>query len=250
MTTKSNKMQSYQSLKQSCVLITLLTLFSLISIQSNWSSVQAQTQDRPPANPHRQTRRSGGMRGGCSPDIKQDSITLVVPEDEQSLNDLPKTTSAHPTLVWHLAQKSDVPVKFTLVKPGQTIYVEELKLPDKGLVALTLPETVPALKIGEQYRWTVSLLCSRQNPSRNPYAQAWVERISPSPKKSTVSCHTDKKAEIWYDYMACQLKSQSEAKILGLLQQVKLGYLLQDNQFSRSNNLLNLSSWLGLTEDR
>ena len=240
-------MQSYQLLKQSLVLI---VLFSLISIQHNWLTVKAQTEERPPTNPHRQTRRSGGMRGECSPDIKQDGITLVVPEDEQSLNDVPKTTLARPTLVWHLAQKYDVPVKFTLVQPGQTIYVRELRLPEKGLVALTLPATVPALEIGEQYRWTVSLLCSRQNPSRNPYTQAWVERISPSPKKSTVSCHTDKKAKIWYDSLDCHLKSQSEAEILGLLQQVKLGYLFQDNQFSYPNNLLNLSSWLGLTEER
>ena len=234
-------------LKQNCL---LLTLMGAILLYGN-SSGSVQVDKLPTTKPHPQTRRSGGIRGNCSEEISQNVITLIVPEDEYSLSKVPQTTQSHPTFFWYVEQKSNVPIKFTLVEPGQTIYTKELSIPHSGLVKLTLPENIPPLQSGKQYRWTVSLLCSRQHPSRNPYTQAWVEKLSPPSipkKKQNLSCNTYEKAEIWYDTLACYFDNRVENKIFSLLEQVKLYQLLESNQLFL-NNSLNSSSWLGLTED-
>ena len=233
--------------KQNCL---LLTLVGAILLYGNPSG-SVQVDKLPTTKPHPQTRRSGGIRGNCSEEVSQNVITLIVPEDDYSLTKVPQTTQSHPTFFWYVEQKSNLPVKFTLVETGRTIYTKELSVPRSGLVKLTLPENIPPLQPGKQYRWTASLLCSRQHPSRNPYTQAWVERVSlPSipKKKQNSSCTPEEQAEIWYDTLVCYLENKLENKIFSLLEEVNLDYLLQPNQFSL-NNFLNSSFWLGSIED-
>lgn len=194
-----------------------------------------------------QTRRSGGARGEC--DDLDNTITLMVPEDEKSLTNIPKATSTHLKFFWHIAQKSDLPVKFTLVEKRKTLYVQEFSSLDSGLTSLTLPESV-SLEVGKRYRWTVSILCSRQRPSRNPYTEAWVEIVSlPSfvKEKENLSCDTYEKAEIWYDALSCNLNSHSKSKFLGLLEQVNLSDLSLGDNFKTNN--LELAPWSGLTKN-
>ncbi len=194
-----------------------------------------------------QSRRSGGTRGEC--DDLDNTITLIVPEDQKSLTNIPRATSTNLKFYWHLAQKSDLPVKFTLVATRKTLYVQEFSSLDSGLTSLTLPESV-SLEEGKRYRWTVSILCSRQRPSRNPYTEAWVEIVAlPSfvKEKENLSCDTYQKAQIWYDSLSCILDSRSEGKILGLLEQVNLSDLFLDDNFKKNN--LDLVPWSGLTKN-
>lgn len=196
-------------------------------------SVSAQKENLPATKRRSQTRKSGGTRGECTQ--QSNTLTLIVPKNQDSLSDIPKTTLSHPTFVWYLAQQSSVPTKFTLVEPGRTIYAQEFNLEGFGLVALTLPKTVPPLEVGKDYRWTVSLLCSRQNPSRNPYTQAWIERVSNSfyPKEGKkLACDAYEKAEIWYDTLMCYLESKPEIETLRLFEQIDLRDLFNGDQRS------------------
>lgn len=213
----------------------VLTIASLFFFDLDIAA--AQTENLPPTKRRSQTRKSGGTRGECS--NQSNNITLIVPETQGSLSDVPQTTLSHPTFVWYIAQKSAVPIKFTLVEPGKTIYTEELNLKKSGLVALTLPETVPPLEVGKDYRWTVSAICSRQNPSQNPYTQAWVERVSLSSLsevEKNLGCDTYEKAEIWYDTLACYLESSSKTNTERLFEQIDLGYLLNDKPIYTNNS--------------
>ncbi len=202
----------------------------------------------PPTKPSPQSRRSGGTRGEC--DEQDNTITLVVPEDKKSLTNIPTATSSNLKFVWHMAQKSDLPVKFTIVERGRTIYIQEFSSLDSGLISLTLPESVK-LEVGKRYRWTVSILCSFQRPSRNPYTQAWVEIVPVSSflkEKENFSCDDYEKAEIWYDAISCNLDSRSEAKFLALLEQVGLADLPLGNPIIVNN--LELIPWSGLVNNQ
>ena len=212
------------SLKQSSILLTIISQLFLISLPIKG---ETQIDSLPPAEPRPQ-RRSGGTRGEC---VKENElVTLIVPETNQNFQaNIPQTTLPRPTFVWHMAQKSKLPVKFTLSEPGQTIYVEELKLSKAGFFALTLPETAPPLEVGKHYRWTVSILCSRQHPSQNPFTQAWIERITSSNsylKEKNLSCDTYEKEGIWYDLLACYLKTQSSSALSQLLSRINLNSLI------------------------
>lgn len=227
-------------MKKSILIGSVGIILTFISLFFGELHLAAQTENLPPTKPRTQTRKSGGTRGRC---IDSDNrIVLIVPENQKSLSPVPRTTLSHPTFFWHIAQKTPLPVKFTLVEPGRTIYTKELNLDKSGLVGLTLPETVPPLEIGKEYRWTVSVICSRQNPSQNPYTQTWVKRVSLSSMVETeekLGCHTYEKAEIWYDALACHLESNSTTNTARLFKQIDLGYLFKGTSVYKSDLNLN-----------
>ncbi len=177
-----------------------------------FSRAEIEVNELPPRTLDSGRRRSSGTRGECSQ--INNIITLIAPpESPNSKTKVPLTTLPHPTFTWHMSEESDTPVKFTLLEPGRTLYVEELKGAKAGFVNFTLPETAPALEINKEYRWTVSLLCSREHPSRNPLAEASIKRIVlPSMPKTekNLACNTYKQANIWYDLLACYSKSKSK----------------------------------------
>ena len=216
------------------------SLAVVLTIQSLFFSpfpINAQTDELPPTKPRSQTRKSGGTRGKCI--NNKNTITLLVPENQDSSLDVPQTTMSHPTFIWHVKQKSALPIKFTLVEPGRTIYTKEIDVDKSGLVSITLPKNIPPLEVGKEYRWTVSAICSRQNPSQNPYTQAWVKRVSLSSLteiNKKLGCLTYEKAEIWYDALACYLKNNSKINTKRLIEQIDLDYLF-DNTSSERNNL-------------
>lgn len=218
----------------------LIIIISQLFLTSLSAEGETQADSTSPTEPPRPERRSSGTRGEC---VQENGIlTLIVPEKNQNPRveqsqqgmdqfkaNIPKTTLPRPTLVWHMAQGSNLPIKFTLSESGQTIYVEELNVSKAGFVSLTLPETVPPLEVGKSYRWTVSILCSRQHPSQNPFTQAWIERIAPSNsylKEKELSCDTYEEEGIWYDLLACYFQTRSRADLSQLLSRINLNSLI------------------------
>lgn len=197
----------------------------------------APTYNPPKGKVRRQTRKAGGSRG-CQMSLN-DAVTLLVPQDHTGT-----TISAYPTFFWHLSQKLSRPLRFTLLEPGQKpILTKELK-PEPGIVALELPQNVTPLEIGKTYRWTVTVICNQNKPSRNLFAQAWIKRAAvptevklPDRTKDTSFCSlTYAKAGIWYDALACNyaelVKDRSNSgsnweQFQSLLLEIDLEYLAQ-----------------------
>lgn len=213
------------------------TILAQIVVNPNSSQ---QAYQPPPGEGRRQYRRAGGSRG-CHHKVTK-AITLIVPEDH-----IPLTISSHPTFWLHLSQELSFSLRFTLLEPGhKPIYSQELSLDKSGFIALTLPESVPPLEIGKQYRWSVSILCDPQKPSQNVFTQAWIERVSvPQQKveeKEELSCHLAyAQLGIWYDALSCGLspsnKPDSTSLVVQdifslLLKEVDLGYILDSQGFS------------------
>ncbi|MEM6445337.1 MAG: DUF928 domain-containing protein [Cyanobacteria bacterium P01_D01_bin.123] len=156
-------------------------------LQAEALYAQTQPSEEPPAGTFfgysppdrgapRRTRGAGSR--GCQA-TRPLGLTLLVPSDHTG-----RTISSHPTFAWHLAGATDVPVEFTLVQPGvaQPLYAVTLPQQPEGYGQIALPAEVPALEIGQEYRWSVEAICNPKRPSSNIFAQGWIERIELSPE--------------------------------------------------------------------
>lgn len=214
-----------------CLTVIVFNVLVASSMAENRS-----TYNPPRGNVRRQPRTAGGSRG-CS-QLLNNTVTLLVPQDHTAT-----TVSEYPIFFWYLSQKLSLPLRFTLLEPGkQPLFTEELS-PEPGIVALKLPENSPPLEVGKTYRWTVTVICNPKRPSRNLFAQAWIERV-PSPVSQKFAenisadidgasfCSIDyAKAGIWYDALACNqtmivnnqnYQNTDPQKFWSLLEQINL----------------------------
>ncbi|MEL6439177.1 MAG: DUF928 domain-containing protein [Cyanobacteria bacterium J06621_8] len=200
------------------------------------SLADGQNSYRPPKGRVReQVRKTGGSRGCKMP--LGDVVTLLIPQDHTA-----STISSHPTFFWHVSEQLSSKLRFTILEAGQKpIYTQELT-PEPGIVALKLPNNSNPLEVGKTYRWTVTVICNEEKPSRNLFAQAWIERVPATNIKhhSTsvrVFC-TENYAQmgLWYDALHCaHLRYQSGnprskkalASFWSLLMEVDLHSLFQ-----------------------
>jgi hypothetical protein len=210
-----------------------VAIFSLLPIQS----LAKQETYRPPKGKVRQQARKAGGSRGCNLPINN-TVILLVPQDHTAT-----TISAHPTFFWYLSQKSSTPLRFTLLEPGKKPILTKELTPKSGIIALKLPQNSQGLKIGKTYRWTVTVVCNRKQPSSNLFAQAWIERV-PLPTSHKFSEYTNQtsfcstkyaQAGIWYDALACDysklLKNNNDPRdsqeFWSLLEEIDLPYLAQ-----------------------
>ncbi len=219
----------------SVVVYFAVVIFNVLPASS--MSGNRSTYSPPKGKVRRQPRTAGGSRG-CTQSLNH-TVILLVPQDHTAT-----TVSERPIFFWYLSQKLSSPLRFTLLEPGKKpIFIEEFT-PEPGIVAFKLPENSSPLEIGKIYRWTVTVVCNEKKPSRNLFAQAWIERIPPliSNKFSentndTSFCSIEyAKVGIWYDALACNymmivqnqnhLNSDSQ-EFWSLLEQINLPNLVR-----------------------
>lgn len=130
-----------------------------------------------PDGPSRKSRTTGTGSRGCDR-AGDTNLQLLVPDDH-----LPVTVSARPTFFWYVSDTT-LPVRFTLVEPGvaKPLADRSFNVKRSGVVQLELPSDVPGLTLGKEYRWTVSLVCNKERPSENIYADSSIKRIAITPK--------------------------------------------------------------------
>jgi hypothetical protein len=129
-------------------------------------------------------KRGGAVRGPCAaPAVAGQSLTALIPKDNLGL-----TTQAHPTFWCYLpyAQAQEVRIaEFMLLDEALDPVLEEpiaVTLPaSPGLVSFSLPPDVKPLSVNQSYNWYLSIICSEQNPSRNPVVYGWVRRVAEVP---------------------------------------------------------------------
>ncbi|MEO0456891.1 MAG: DUF928 domain-containing protein [Cyanobacteria bacterium P01_A01_bin.114] len=123
-------------------------------------------------------RISGGSRvpsDACVTD--QQPLMALVPDENLGL-----TSEASPTFWFSLptvdASKS---LEFGLFdENGAQLYQTMLSASGKaGVIGIDLGELegAPALRVDQNYRWSLSIVCNAQNPSENLWVDGWVRRI-------------------------------------------------------------------------
>lgn len=160
----------------------------------------------PPKRGNPKSTTATGSRGCTQVQQSPVSLTLLVPKDHDGL-----TSSGHPTFFWHVS--APVQMAFTLTQRGvvQPLWEQQIQPPAAGIVQLQMPNNLPELLAGKEYRWSVTLLCNRNRPSANPFVQTWIERISTTPaltqQLAAASSDRDRAfiyatAGLWYDALA------------------------------------------------
>ena len=135
--------------------------------------------------------RPGGREGGAtrSPCVLEPTpLTVLVPESS-----LGKTAKPYPTFLAYIPKNQAERLKFTLETEQLTdnaVYEAEFALtsqPDStdaitkpGLVSFALPAQAgfPPLEIGQNYRWSFTLICPGGGTI---FARGWVQRVEKDP---------------------------------------------------------------------
>ncbi|MBD2014973.1 DUF928 domain-containing protein [Microcoleus sp. FACHB-53] len=166
--------------------------------------------------PYRGTPRRTQGAGTRGEDESQEvTLKLLVPNDHTG-----QTLSSHPTFFWYVSEIPEEPVEFALVESGvaQPIFVQQLQLEKAGIMRLEMPENLPGLVPGKEYRWTVSLVSNANRRSQDTFAQSWIKRVAETPalnqQLATAKSERDRasiyaEAGLWYDAINVLLKAQS-----------------------------------------
>ncbi len=197
----------------------------------------------PPGGRSAPQRTQGSGARGCTNSIPV-TLNLLAPGDH-----IARTTLAHPTFLWNVSGATSAPMIFTLTAPGsqEPIFQKQLKADKAGIVQLEVPQISTPLAVGQQYRWTVALVCNQKRPSQNINARAWIERVASTPeltqKLATANNERDRafiytKSGVWYDGIAIlnQLQAtkpqdkQALNSFVSLLKQVGLSKVISSAQ--------------------
>ena len=151
-------------------------------------------------------RVGGFSRGGeCG---NQQAITAVVPppQAQEALSDrktaVDKTAVARPTFFVSLPSLPSATAQFTLQDEAgrKELHNVDFKLTGKpGIVGVTLPESAPALQVGQKYFWQMAVACDPDQPSKLSIISSWVERVNPPTAAKDDRISTLAEQGIWYD---------------------------------------------------
>lgn len=150
----------------------------------------------------------GASRGRCLQNQMgiQEAVTLITPQDNSGL-----TASARPTFMANIDQASAKQVFFSLKNMDESYFFEmTMSLPssESKLVKFQLPDTAPPLAVGEQYRWSVAVVCGSKLGPDSPWASGWIERVEAVDQEAVAALQPLEQASyygqagLWYDTVA------------------------------------------------
>ncbi|MGD1909799.1 MAG: DUF928 domain-containing protein [Rivularia sp. (in: cyanobacteria)] len=163
----------------------VLSIVSTISVRANSRSVFEDMQktrtdliSQSFQTPDRGTleRSAGGAtRGGCAE--KEGRLVALMPEKKFGL-----TFKERPTFFWKVAKSKAQTAEFILLDDDDDlVYETNITLPkQQGIFAFTLPPESPALEVGKQYHWYLSIDCGSSETFDTITVEGWVERIKPN----------------------------------------------------------------------
>ena len=157
-----------------------------------------------PGSRHAAATRGGGPH--CSLD-KTHRLTTLVPHSRNGW-----TTSESPTFYWSVPKNTYEDARFDLYEgegdSQRQVYSKEFSIKGNAGVAssIYLSDPLPPLSIGREYRWVLVLVCP-DSPSRNVFAEGWIQRMALAPKvsKQLAQARPEDRlkfyaeAGIWYD---------------------------------------------------
>jgi hypothetical protein len=98
---------------------------------------------------------------------------------------LARTLSAEPTLYWYISERTELPVRFTLLADDPTLIDPLLEIElgtydEPGIHAISLADHGVLLEHDRRYSWSVAISAANDGFSREPVAQTVLEHhISP-----------------------------------------------------------------------
>ncbi|ABA23733.1 Protein of unknown function DUF928 [Trichormus variabilis ATCC 29413] len=189
-------------------LLVILWLISLSSIPIGMTPSMGQVTFRPPKAQAPKKSIGGASRdaSSCGADVSatiQASVTPLLPKTNIGL-----TVAERPTIFVYVPQTNAKTALFALQdERGKQSYQRILHLSKKpGVIEIKLPSSVSALKIGQNYQWSLVMICTEELEPDSPWVSGWIRRVESHRNLShqpTVQL-ASKLANmgIWYDSLA------------------------------------------------
>lgn len=148
---------------------------------------------RGPGAPAPVNTLSGGTRGnGCKPGEKPPVSLVPFTSVNGAMLKKGTTIAEYPTFFWHMPETSASAAEFVISDTkGDDVYRAQYALAQSGQAGLGTPGimsiTLPAyanlspLNVGEEYYWTLALICNPLDRSGDVRAEGWIERVQPDP---------------------------------------------------------------------
>ncbi|MDY6937406.1 MAG: DUF928 domain-containing protein [Cyanobacteriota bacterium] len=154
----------------------------LVKVESNIDKFAYQVMfESPPGQSAPGNSVAGGTRGVGLCDTESNlGLTLLLPE-----NGVGRTVDSHPTFFFYVPDSECSYAEFSLFEEGgdeEIIYETRFAVPNApGIAKVTIPEDLPALEVGKNYSWAVSLALDESSKIdvRFPYAYGAIERVEP-----------------------------------------------------------------------
>lgn len=189
-----------------------LSCFAFLAAAPAWASYNPPRDISAPSGSITTT----GRRGGCVSETA--SLTAFAPHSHVG-----QTIADRPTFAWFVPDAQSLPIEFSLyqlqpageqlVEPrGEKLIYKTAMQSSLGVMSIALPQTQPALQIGQRYRWQVVLICNPNSPSSAIVTDAELEVVTP-PRSLDVSDLVDPDrvaaAGLWYDAITLTLHNAS-----------------------------------------
>ncbi|MDJ0734564.1 MAG: DUF928 domain-containing protein [Nostocaceae cyanobacterium] len=125
------------------------------------------------------TQTSGGAsRGICGADKTGsviDNMKAVIPS-----NNIGLTMAERPQGIYvYIEPNTAKEAVFSMVdEKGNEYYMTTLNLPDKaGVMEIKLPDSLPALQMNKNYKWSVLMICGEELDADSPAIDGWIRRV-------------------------------------------------------------------------
>jgi Domain of Unknown Function (DUF928) len=118
-----------------------------------------QVEKDPPKRGTPPGKEGTGSRGDCIYQQDKPPLTRIIGGHQSQF-----TVKDYPTIWVYLpyTDRESTNGEFSLQDGDVEVFRTHLKLPNKsGIVGISLPSTIPVLKVGKEYRWYFDINCSR-----------------------------------------------------------------------------------------
>jgi hypothetical protein len=141
-------------------------------------------QYKPPGNLGKPPTTGGGTRGNlkCTQDAglpnPQPPLTPIMPLLAPNVGAVALTISEHPEFFVYVPQTSATEAEFILKdEEDNDVYRTNLALSgEPGIVSVSLPEDLPSLEVGKNYRWFFAVICDPDNRIEELVVDGWTQR--------------------------------------------------------------------------
>lgn len=171
----------------------------------------------PPGKEMPSRTEGGASRGSCMDDLSQSqqAVQLITPASNSGL-----TAAKRPVFMAHIKSSKAHQLFFSLKNADESYFYEmTMSSPAQGgLVKFELPASAPELQVGEEYRWSVAIICGSRLGPDSPWASGWVERVEPGPEVANLSqslslveqASVYGQAGLWYETAAALAEWKAE----------------------------------------
>ncbi len=151
-----------------------------LCLTPTWAGLEAaQVTFKPPrvSAPSQSTGGSSRVGDNCFATQKVGLTASVIPLLPSSGIGL--TVKEHPAILVYIPPTTAKQALFS-VQDEQAInhYQKTINLPAKpGVMVIKLPNSIPGIKTGKNYQWSLAIMCSAELEPDSPLVSGWIQRV-------------------------------------------------------------------------